>query len=355
MQIKQVFEGVAVRPDIEKIVGRFSSAQNPTGLVRYAINSSDYQCTLSPYFTFPKSELAKLTPAENATYYELNDQYIGGWPFFMSIFNKKYIGSDSFYPDKQQGNEFAKRLKDAKSFWDTYNKREMSDEMTLSAYTAKSYADDANLRPVVAWYYGINETRAQVIIDTVQDAFAKYPKIGYDFPLWTLNAFAVGYDALNPPEFKAAPVIGIGDGMLKMLESIGLGDAGPDQIFFHEFGHMVQFAAFGPIFFEERTPELARYVELMADALGAYFGHHPRGASFQTKRIVQIAQAMASVGDCEFDSYGHHGTPNQRAKAVYFATDLIDNSKAKGQILKAAEFKVLFDNAYPSIVAPDKL
>jgi hypothetical protein len=207
---------------------------------------------------------------------------------------------------------------------------------------------------MVKWLYEVNDTSAQVLIDTVKDTFAKFPKIGYDFPLWTLNAFALPVDPSNPPEWKAAPVIGMGDGITKFLESLGLGDAGPDQVFFHEFGHMVQFAALPSIIEAKQTPELTRYVELMADALAGYIGHHPRGASFQTKRIVQIAETMASVGDCAFNFSGHHGTPNQRSKAVYFATNLIDNSKAKGQILTAGELITLFNKTFPIIVAPDK-
>jgi hypothetical protein len=297
-----------------------------------------------------ESEIAKLTPAENATYNELHDNFVDAWPLLIACFSKKYAGSDTFYPNKQQGTEFAKRFKDAKSFWNTYQ----PGEITLSALSGKSFSDDANLRPMVVWLYGVDETTAQELIDVVQETLAKVPKIGYDFPLWTFNAFALRDHPSNPPEFKAAPVIGLGAGDTKFSEWLGLGDVGPDNSFFHEFGHMVQFAALPSIFEAESTPELSRYIELMADALGGYIAHHPRGASFQTKRIVQFAQSSASVGGCNFNSSGHHGTPAQRAKATYFATDLIDNSKAKGHILTAAECIASFDKAYPNIVAPDK-
>jgi len=144
----------------------------------------------------------------------------------------------------------------------------------------------------------------------------------------------------------------MGDGIVQYLEFSGLGDAGPDFVLFHEFGHHVQIA--NGVFDDlENIPEHTRYTELMADALAAYYAHHPRGATFQTKRIVECARAAFSVGDCSFGSPGHHGTPNQREKAVHFAVDLIDGNSKKGHILTSAEFIGLFDSVYDIIVAPD--
>jgi hypothetical protein len=337
-----------VRSDIVQVLNRVTATRKPLGAVLRALNPNDYECEPTAYYTNDAALFAKLTPAENATIYDLIDYGVDVWPFFMPFFSKTYVGSDTFYPNKQQGTEFAKRFKDAKSFWNTYQ----SGEITVSAVSGKSFSDDANLRPVLKWLYNIGETQAQELIDMVQDAFAKYPKIGYDFPWWTTVAFAYP-DEPSVPEFKGVPVIAYGDGMTVFFESQGIEDAGPDMLFFHEFSHMVQLAVLPSIRDDGRTPEITRYFELMADAMAAYIGHHPRGASFQTKRIAQFAQVTSLIGDCYFDSPYHHGTPKQRTKAVYFGTDLVDNSKAKGHILTAAEFIAQFNKTYPSLVAPD--
>jgi predicted metalloprotease len=139
------------------------------------------------------------------------------------------------------------------------------------------------------------------------------------------------------------------------LEFDGIDNAGPDYVLAHEFAHHIQYTV--GTFDTPKFPteaEKTRYVELMADALAAYFLHHPRqGTNFQTWRIEQVVRAAFSAGDCGFDNPGHHGTPSQRAKAVRFATDLVDNSRKKGFILPATTFIEMFDAQYNTIIAPD--
>jgi len=143
----------------------------------------------------------------------------------------------------------------------------------------------------------------------------------------------------------------MGDGLTQFLtEYMGFGNAGPEYVLFHEFGHHVQFGNDVPF---PNSPESTRYTELMADALAAYYGHHPRGATFQNKRIIDMMESAYGGGDCEFGAVGHHGTPNQRARAVEFATTLIDESKAKGHILTSLGFIELFNAEFESIIVPD--
>ena len=91
----------------------------------------------------------------------------------------------------------------------------------------------------------------------------------------------------------------------------------------------------------------------MADAFSSYFLTHKRGAAMNWKRVQQFFQVFYGIGDCGFDSYGHHGTPNQRMKSSEFGYQLAHDAQKQGQILTAEEFIVLFDAALPGILAPD--
>jgi hypothetical protein len=92
----------------------------------------------------------------------------------------------------------------------------------------------------------------------------------------------------------------------------------------------------------------------MADAFGAYFDAHSRGASFQTQRIVDVYRGSYIIGDCVFDDPSHHGTPNQREAAARWGAGLAQAAKKQGKILPSAEVFSLFEAQLPTIVAPDK-
>ena len=211
-------------------------------------------------------------------------------------------------------------------------------------------ADDAEMVPLLEFGFGVSTEVAQEILDFVQEVIEA--TIGYDHPLFTLNAFAVPGEEV--PGFGSFPdKLVMGDGILDFYEAIGLATNAPDFIHAHEFAHHVQFET-GVIdddfVFEA---EATRRVELMADAFAAYNLAHARGASFQTKRIVDIVTSGFEVGDCFFDNPNHHGTPNQRAAAAEWGADLAQTTKPRGKILSSYQMLELFDAELPSIVAPD--
>ena len=82
-------------------------------------------------------------------------------------------------------------------------------------------------------------------------------------------------------------------------------------------------------------------------------GSTRRGASFQTKRIVDAVTTSFNSGDCGFDFDGHHGTPNQRAAAATWGAELAQSARPQGKILSAETLFDLFEAELPSIVAPD--
>lgn len=354
LQLKEAFRGLFVRADLAPFMERLADTPLQQALrikLSSAINGEDFECEPSVLDDFYETTMEALSTEESKALVELFELGVGGWPFVAVWWNGRLSSSSSFYPDEQQGTEFHKRLKDSQRFWDIY-----SPGITLHSFGGRVFDDDADLLPMVQWYYGdINATTAQEMIDSVQEKITNYSAIGYDFPLWSLNAAAIpAYDSFCP-QCKCGNCIIMGDGVTMFHEAYDLDGAGPDALFFHEFSHHIQIAMNFTELNIERTPELTRYIELMADALAAYFAHHPRGASFQAKRILDLLENVYTSGDCYFDNTYHHGTPNQRKNAAVFAINLVDEVKGKGKILKAAEFKALFDAAYPSMVAPDKV
>ena len=152
----------------------------------------------------------------------------------------------------------------------------------------------------------------------------------YDNPLWTLNAFAFSGDGETDPFIAALPdKLIMGDGIIDAYDAIGLGDVGIRVIMAHEFGHHVQYEL--GVFDSGPTDpaEATRRTELMADAMAAYYGTHKKGLALNKKRVADALLSFYTVGDCQFDSPGHHGTPLQRERAADWGADLAAASKPR--------------------------
>jgi predicted metalloprotease len=138
---------------------------------------------------------------------------------------------------------------------------------------------------------------------------------------------------------------------MAFFEWLGIDETAPEFIVAHEYGHHLQYSLTNGPVVDERTPERTRYLEMEADALAAYYMHHPRGASRQNWKIMQAIEAAAAGGDCRFTSNGHHGTPAQRLDSAEFAIQVIDGSKGKGHKSSVAEFRDLFHTVFDHLVA----
>lgn len=193
--------------------------------------------------------------------------------------------------------------------------------------------------------------------DDVVEPLAQATAAAFDTPRWdhgelaffTANGFAgAGFeeDGVTYPDF-----IVIGDGWLDMMGELGYGAIAPQDVLAHENMHQVQFDLGD--FEGYTTPEQSRLIELQADAGAAYSMSHPRGLSMQWNRIAPHAEMNALTGDCGFDQPGHHGTPNQRARAVEFGYRLQEDARPRGHVLPAATFIARVDEAIPAMTAPD--
>jgi len=174
----------------------------------------------------------------------------------------------------------------------------------------------------------------------------------YDNPLWTLNAFAFSGDGETDPFIAALPdKLIMGDGIIDAYDAICLGDVGIRVIMAHEFGHHVQYEL-GVFDTGPTDPaEATRRTELMADAMAAYYGTHKKGLALNKKRVADALLSFYTVGDCQFDNPGHHGTPLQRQRAADWGADLAAATKPRSSILSPAAFVELFDAALPQIIS----
>jgi uncharacterized protein len=87
------------------------------------------------------------------------------------------------------------------------------------------------------------------------------------------------------------------------------GDAALAYILAHEYAHAAQTVG-------GFRPRNITAIELQADCMaGFYMGAMP-DVTFDRQDIEQIAEIAYQVGDYEYNNRQHHGTPEQRAKAV---------------------------------------
>jgi hypothetical protein len=245
-------------------------------------------------------------------FFSILDLGVLHWPTYYSIVLDHDASDEYMGVHGEQTRELIKRHRDAQRFWDV-----STDDVLLHGMHGIDIADDAKRIPVVQLLFGVDAATAGFVVDYAQSVIESDPGLGYDHPLFTLNAFA--FSAVGEPDgspFASSPdKIVMGDGIAILLQDLGLGQNAPDFVHAHEMGHHVQYEL-GLLSEDDGTPEFTRRLELMADAFGAYFAAHSRGLAFQTKRIAQAYAASYMIGDCAFDSLGHHGTPNQRDAAA---------------------------------------
>lgn len=339
--------------------------------VAKVINPDDYVCDLPTDFgVWVGEQVAQIDPT---SLFILNSLNTFAWAgdstlLFDNDESDEYIGVQGEYTREQ-----IKRHKDNKRFWDA-----PTDDILLMGMHGASIADDSRMIPFINFVFAgfppdileyIRVTAQTTIeggdVDLGPLLFFPAPPpgpiifsapgvpSGYDHPLFTLNAFAFTTGGGIIPGIGAVPdKIIMGEGLLEGLDAIGLGTNGPDFVHAHEFAHHVQFeiGAFLP---GPPTPEGTRRTELMADAFGAYYSSHASGATFQAKRFADVMTSAFIIGDCQFASNGHHGTPNQREAAALWGENIFDSARKKGQINSAYEMLDLFDASLPDLVAPD--
>ena len=301
-----------------------------------AVEESECDYTAINYWI--SGELANWTATERyyANYYLMYDLPTYHALFFENSSEGQYYGSEGEYTIALE-----RTFKDLKRFWDV-----PSSELVMAAMHGNMLQDRDKIIETYTFVYGIPLEFAEVYADDVlllQELFPEYRN--GDHPVFTFNAFAFngGDFGIIVPE-----KIIMGDGILDAYTGLGFEDVAPQAILAHEYGHQIQYKK--NVFEGESTPEKTRRTELMADAFAAYYLSHARGASMQWKRVQLFLEVFFNIGDCSFDSDGHHGTPLQRMATAEWAYQLADDARKQGKILSSEEFISIFDEKLPELI-----
>jgi hypothetical protein len=236
----------------------------------------------------------------------------------------------------------------AQRFWDV-----KLDDVQLMAMHGAMLTDVDRVARIVALLYGTSPSDS---VDTARE-IVKLVRTGAGLdrgrnPIFTLNAFAFSAQGETDPVVSRLPdKLVFGDGILDALRALGLKQVGPKAVMGHEMAHHVQYE--DNLFQSELTgPEATRRTELMADSFGAYFATHKKGLGLNANQLLLVQDTFYDVGDCQFASNGHHGTPNQRrAAASWGVATAATGDQVK--VLPSLRLAARFDRILPKLVAPD--
>jgi len=334
--------------------------------INRALNPDDYICSaptdLDLWVDAQFSEINELTLLV------LDIFSVFRWAFDTKVVvdnnvDDEYIGVDGEHTRRQQ-----KTFRDNQRFWDIF-----SDDILLMGGHGAEIADDDLMQAFMPLAFNgfppfvrdiiLTAVRSAIeggIVDlTIFDPTAYFwtPGMpgGYDNPLFSLNALA--FTSYGEEIFPGSGIIPdkivMGEGLIEALSDIGIDPkSGPDYVLSHEFAHHVQFeiGAFEP---GPPAPEKTRRTELMADGFSAYYNSHARGNTFQAKQFTDVMTAAYEGGDCAFLNNGHHGTHLQRLKATIWGQMVSEDAADQGHIYPSATLLEMFDQALPTLVAPD--
>jgi len=274
--------------------------------------------------------------------------------FNVPTYDALFFGTtgDPDYALDSHAHQIQNTFRDLRRFWDI-----QSADIQLMAMHGDDLLDASRiaktLTAMVATHQIDPMTPAEIQAEaTTVAAFMQTQGDFYNNPLWTLNAFAFTGEGDPDPFIASLPdKLIVGDGILVAYDAIGLGDVGPRVIMGHEFGHHVQYELgvfdSGP----SDPAEATRRTELMADAMGTYFGVSKKGLSLNKKRVVDALLSFYTVGDCAFTDPGHHGTPLQRQRAAEWGADQAAAAKPASYVIPSRTFVQMFDAALPHIVS----
>ena len=267
------------------------------------------------------------------------------FPFLYTLYFENSPANQYFGVKGEYSQTINKTFKDLKRFWNI-----QTNGMIVVGMHGNMLTDREKIIRIDKLVYGDSQETAEFWADLILSLMNDFPQYRKgDHPIFTFNAFAVPRTELAAPVGIIPNKIAMGDGIMDGYRKLGFGDVGPQAILAHEFGHQVQFQL--GLYGGQSGPEATRNNELMADAYSAYYLSHARGASMQWKRVQQFLNVFFNIGDCSFDSDGHHGTPAERMAAAQWGYTVANKAQKQGHILTSQQFAALFSKQLPVLVA----
>lgn len=309
-----------------------------------AINPDDYVCGPTKLDAYVDSLLADVDPN---TLLVLALVGVLDFPTYEAI----YYGSPKdpgFALTPASASVLSTSFGYAQRFWDV-----KLDDVQLLAMHGTMLTDVDRVARVVALLYGTPPADSLATAREIVKIVRTSPGLerGRN-PIFTLNAFAFSAQGeTDPVVSRLRDKLVFGDGILDALRALGLKQVGPKAVMGHEMAHHVQYE--DNLFDSELTgPEATRRTELMADSFGTYFSTHKKGLGLNANQLLLVQDTFYDVGDCQFTSNGHHGTPNQRRAAASWG---IATAAAGDQVsvLPSLRLAARFDRILPKLVAPD--
>jgi hypothetical protein len=307
------------------------------------INPADYSCPAStPVSDWINGKLIATISVEPDRFFQAYDLAAGDVPLYEALLFQSAATEQSFGYTGEHTQDIRQTERQLKSFWDI-----PSAGIEVVAMHGSTLLDVNRTAATYRVAYAVPADEAAFLADTLRRTLVNSETMrDGNHPYFTFNAVSV---AAQPGLWPNKIIVG--DGIMAAFDELGFGDVAPKAILAHEYGHQVQFSKhFG---LRAPGPERSRYAELNADAMSAYFLTHKRGGTLNEKRVMQFLEVTYDIGDCQFTSGVHHGTPNQRRAAAQFGFALAHEAQKQGHILTADEFQAAFDAVYPSLIAPD--
>jgi hypothetical protein len=322
--------------DDERVLDRM------TGIGASVIHPGDYVCPPSTSLTdWINGKIVATLSVEPDRFFQAYDLAAGDLPFYEALFFEAPSSSQYFGYAGEHTKAIEKAERQLKGFWD------IPSNIDIVPMHGSTLLDVNRVAATYEFAYGIPTSVAQFLADTLRRTLANSQTMrDGNHPYFTFNSVSVG----AIPGLVGNKIV-MGDGIMAAFDDLGYGDVAPQAILAHEFAHQVQFNKGYRI--TGSPAERTRFGELNADAMSAFFLTHKRGATLNQKRVEEFLQVFYSIGDCQFASSGHHGTPNQRMKAAQFGFQLAHDAQKQGHLITADEFQAQFLAVYPSLIAPD--
>ena len=153
------------------------------------------------------------------------------------------------------------------------------------------------------------------------------------------NAFAMSQDIISGRSPHGAVALGVRVIEKTLRETGDITAVG--AIMVHEWAHIAQFAAG----VRSRGPTVAP-TELMADFIAGWFHGFRCAYACQNADPRYAESGLASVGDYNTQSKGHHGTPRQRAQAYRDGYEFVSSGGGGGIYGYQAFAGTSFGNPY---------
>lgn len=293
---------------------------------------TDFVAVQNKYIQMLGKELVPVLGGELAN-------YLFGLYLDISFVAAYIDGSEQYFGANGEYNQFMTlRQRQLEGFWN------MPGQIRVNGQHSATLNDRDKVAYILYEYFtGLtSEEEAYELADELMALNALFSTIP-ESPFFSVDGFATSEN-----------LIVIGDGLVQMLAESGVSaDIVWTGVLAHEWAHQIQFdnmKAWYPNGAADNRPEATRYTELEADFMAAYYMTHKRGATYNWKRVEQFFTLFFQIGDCSFESNGHHGTPDQRMAAARLGYELANQAQKQGHILSPEQVHEAFVEAIATVL-----